>query len=411
MQLNVPVPLTLTPLGFDQEKQLFGRETELETILYNCSIGRLTVVTSPPGMGASSLIRAGVEPALRRAGFTTVVHSDWQGKNVAKQLRDAVVRAIHEQADGAFIATPESLLDLLRFAEQRTGKTVAVLLDQFEDYVRCHSGTDISEDFDAELANAISTRSGRFVIGLQTPSVGAFERLSQYIPNLLGFAIKVPPLSIEAAKQSVTHAASEAGLTIEPTAVDMLVASTVAAVPAADGSPAGIHPLYLKLGAERLFDAEFVLKSKVARASTLTANGGVDRMILEASDPVVGQLGSTHSELFFRWIPFLISKEGTRQAVSEKALTEHAGKWNRFVKTLLPMLTKSGLMRSLATSAGVRYEFARESTCLVVKDWWSRSEAAIIARQRAQFRMRSLSIAAGAIILAYLIYVFVGRKP
>jgi hypothetical protein len=399
------MPLMLTPLGFDQENQLFGREHEIEAILYNCKAGRLTVVTSPPGMGASSLIRAGVEPALRRAGYVTVVHSDWQGKTVAKQLRDAIVRAIHEQADGAFIATPESLLDLLAYAEQKTGKTVALLLDQFEDYVRCHSGTDVADDFDAELANAISTRSGRFVIGLQTPSVSAFERLSQYIPNLMGFAIKVPPISIEAAKQLVNHAASDAGLTIEPTAVDMLIASTVAAV------PDGVHPLFLKLGAERLFDAEFVLKSKVARASTLVANGGVDRLILESVDPIVAQLGSTHTELFFRWIPLLLSKEGTRQAAAEKALTEHAGKYNRFVKTLLPMLTKSGLMRSLATSAGVRYEFARESTSVVINDWWTRSEAAIVARQRAQFRVRSLSIAAGAIILAYLIYVFVGRKP
>ena len=405
MQLNIPAPLALTPLGFAQENQLFGREHEIETILYNCKAGRLTVVTSPPGMGASSLIRAGVEPALRRAGYTTVVYSDWQGKTVAKQLRDAIVRAIHEQADGGFIATPESLLDLLSHAELKTGKTVAVLLDQFEDYVRCHTGTDVADDFDAELANAISTRSGRFVIGLQTPSLSAFERLSQYVPNLMGFTIQVPPLSSEAAKQLVTGAAAEAELTIEPAAVDMLVASTVAAV---DG---GGHPLFLKLGAERLFDAEFVLKSKVARASTLTANGGVDRLILEAVDPIVAQLGTTHSELFFRWIPFFLSKEGTRQAASEKALTEHAGKYNRFVKTLLPMLTKSGLMRSLATSAGVRYEFARESTSLVINDWWSRAEASIVARQRAQFRVRSLSIAAGAIILAYLIYMFVGRKP
>jgi hypothetical protein len=405
LQLNVPLPLTLTPLGPDRENQLLGREHEIEKILYNCQVGRLTVVTSPPGMGGSSLIRAGVEPALRRAGYTTVVHSDWQGKSVAKQLRDAIVRAVHEQADGGFIATPESLLDLLTHAELKTGKTVAVLLDQFEDYVRCHTGTEVADDFDAELANAISTRSGRFVIGLQTPSVSAFERLSQYIPNLMGFAIQVPPISIDAAKQMVNGAAAQAELTIEPVAVDMLVASTVASV------DAGVHPLFLKLGAERLFDAEFVLKSKVARASTLIANGGVDRLILEAVDPVVAQLGTTHTELFFRWIPLLMSKEGTRLAASEKALTEHAGKYHRFVKTLLPMLTKSGLMRSLATSAGVRYEFARESTSLVIKDWWSRSEASIIARQRAQFRVRSLSIAAGAIILAYLIYVFVGRKP
>jgi hypothetical protein len=47
---------------------------------------------------------------------------------------------------------------------------------------------------------------------------------------------------------------------------------------------------------------------------------------------------------------------------------------------------------------------------VVIKDWWSRKESSIVARQRAMFRVRSISIAVGAIVLAYLVYLFVGAK-
>jgi hypothetical protein len=103
LPLPIPVPLTLSPLSATDEAALCGRSAEVENIVENCRASRLTVVTSTAGLGASSLLRAGAEPALRRAGFITVLYSDWQGRTLAPQFRDAIVRAVHEQADGGFI--------------------------------------------------------------------------------------------------------------------------------------------------------------------------------------------------------------------------------------------------------------------------------------------------------------------
>ena len=346
MLVSIPVPLTLTPLTADDEKLLCGRVAEIETIVENCRASRLTVVTSPPGFGVSSLLRAGAAPALRRDGFITVVYSDWQGRSIATRFRDTVIQAVHEQADGSFMAIPEPLIELLARAQTKTGRPVAIVLDQFEDYVRCHTGTDVSDDFDAELANAISTRTGHFVIGLQTPSVKAFERLSQYVPNLMGYTIKLRPLTEDAARELVARTAAAAGIEVEPAAADLLVAAPVAMIATTPDHPSGVHPLFVKLAAERLFEAESILKSKLARASTVVANGGADRMILDALDPAIHELGTTHGELLFRWTPLLVSSEGRRSTPSEKALVDHSGKWNRFALTLLPLLVKSGLLRT-----------------------------------------------------------------
>ena len=388
---------------------LFGRASEVQEIVENCKADRLTVVTGAPGLGMSSLLRAGVAPALHRLGFITVVFTDWQGRSLPVRFREAVALAIHEQGDGAFASAVEPLCELLERAQTKTGKTVALVLDQFEDYLRCHSGTDVSDDFDAELSKAISCRAGRFVVGLQEQELPELNRLSQYIPNMMGYSFSLAPVTQDAAKQIVRATAAQAEMDVEPEAVELLVAAPAAMVPFASG-PAGVHPLYAKLAAERLCDAEANLKSHQARAATVLANGGADRLILESLDFVIDSMGDVHTDLFFRWNLLLLTPDAHRQPVSEAALLKHAGKWNRFAATLLPLLQKNGLLRTIELPVGMRYELTRDSMGVVIRDWWSRKESSIVARQRALFRVRSISIAVGAIVLAYVIYLFVGPK-
>ena len=409
MALTLPTSLTPAPLGSPDENLLFGRASEVEEIVGNCRASRLTVITGAAGMGMSSLIRAGVVPALRRAGFITVVFNDWQGRSLPARFREAITLAVHEQGDGAFANAVEPLCELLERAQTKIGRPIALFLDQFEDYLRCHSGTDVSDNFDAELSKAISTRAGRFIIGMQEQEVAEFQRLSQYVPNLMGFSFSLAPLTQDAARQLIQAAAAHAEIEVEPAAVELLITAPTAAVPFSSGPP-GVHPLFAKLAAERLFAAEVILNSKQARAATIVANGGADRLILESLDPVIDNVGSVHADLFFRWTLLLLTPDGHRQPTSELALTEHAGKWNRFAATLLPMLLKNGLLRTIEMPSGMRYEFARDSMVVVIKDWWNRKETTVIARQRAVFRVRSISIAVGAILLAYLVYIYMGVK-
>jgi hypothetical protein len=408
LALNLPPSLTRTPLSLTEENVLFGRASEVQQIVENCKADRLTVVTGASGLGMSSLLRAGVAPALLRDGFITVVFADWQGRSLPARFREAIALAIHEQGDGAFASLVEPLSDLLERAQARTGKTVALVLDQFEDYLRCHSGTDVSDNFDAELSKAIGNRDGRFVIGLHEQELAEVHRLSQYVPNLMGYSFSLAPLTQDAAKQMVSATAAHNEMEIEPEAVDLLVAASTAIVPFASG-PTGVHPLYAKLAAERLCGAESNLKSYQARAATVIANGGADRLILESLDFVIDNMGDVHTDLFFRWNLLLLTPDCHRQPVGEAALLEHAGRLNRFAATLLPLLQKNGILRAIELPMGVRYELTRDSMGVVIRDWWSRKESSIIARQRAMFRVRSISIAVGAIVLAYVAWLFVGK--
>jgi len=122
-------------------------------------------------------------PVTRR-----VVHSDWQGQMVAKQLRDAIVRRHFTNRRTPLSSPPrKSLLDLLTLAERKPARTVAVLLTVRRLH-RCH------DNVDTNLANAFSESSGRFVI-----------TLSRHLRTCGLQTIRSSALSFEAAKQTVNQ--------------------------------------------------------------------------------------------------------------------------------------------------------------------------------------------------------------
>lgn len=395
------------------EKLLHGRDDAIADVIQNCLTERLTVITSEPGMGVTSLLNAGVAPALKREGFLVAVFSAWQGRSFAANLNEAIAAAVRESADPQFAVQDESLERMLTRVRARTGKQVAILLDQFEDYLRCHKNTVTSDGFDAGLADAVAGRKGVFVIGLQEHGLSALGRLDSQIPSLLAYWIHLAPVSAEAARAIVISEARGRNMEAEPAAIDALVSAPMVV---RDRDKA--HPFFLKLATRLLLEAETSAKSPVLRLSTIStieSNDGVDRLILESFDAPIAVLGAekqgkTSVELLFRFCGILISPNGERIAATEKRLMESAGKLHRLVPALLPRLTEAGFLRAVETPGAVRYEIARECYSPILRDWWERRESVIVTRRRAVFRIISITGALSAILLIYAIWIFLGRK-
>jgi hypothetical protein len=416
------------------ETLLRGREAVVREIVQNCQAGRFTVVTAESGMGISSLLDAGVAPALKTEGAIVVTFRDWRGRFVGTNLKEAVAGAVRGAADDLFFSEGEDLAELLDRAHERTRKPVVLLLDQFEDYLRCHVNTIQSDLFDAEFAHAVTDRNGIFVLGLQEHAIPSFERFEAHIPNLLGFRVRLEPLSIAAAREVVVSEASAREIQLEPAALDALLNAPVVTgarpkeaqptTPAvASRAPAkaaatrkspprasGAHPFYLKLATEELLDAEARVKSRMLTFSAIEGRGGVDRVVFESFDPFIQELGKNQADLLFRWCTVLISPDKQRLSVTEKGLTESAGRLNRFVPALLTHLIEMKILRSVETPEALRYEIARECYAPVLRDWWERREAAIVTRRRAVFRITSISVALGAIAIVYVMWLIFSPK-
>lgn len=383
---------------------LAGRHEEVEQLLSDCMAGRFVVLTHAPGMGATELLRSGLAPALRGAGVIPVIFRSWEGRALLTELTEAVADAVRDQADDRFLGQGETLRDLLMRVKRETGRPVALLLDQFEDYLRFHARTDFADEFDGELGQAVNSRSALFAVALQEHSLQPFERMGHLIPNLTGFQMPLRPLSITAAKEMV-KALAEAEFVVMEESVAGALAGAVCAK-----AGEGVNPWLVCQGAKQMIEAAGLKKSTSATAAALEALGGAEKLILGCMDGVFEKLNPTHQSVLFRWFDVLVSTTGYRLSVTEKVLLERAGKDGRFAATLLPILLGDGVLRAVQVDGAVRYELARESLTVILKDWWTRHEAAMVSRARAQFRIRSMSIAAGCILALYVAWLYLTWK-
>jgi len=119
---------------------------------------------------------------------------------------------------------------------------------------------------------------------------------------------------------------------------------------------------------------------------------------MESLDPNLAKLNQTQTDLFFRWCGLLISPA--------EELNEYSGRLNRFAMSLIPVLLEEGILRTVELSGAIRYEIARDSLTPLIRDWWKRRETMMMARRRARFRMRSISLAAGAVLVLYIVWLF-----
>jgi hypothetical protein len=396
----------MKPLTRDQESLLRGRDQEISEIVENCRQRRLTVVTSPPGMGVTSLLEAGVAPALRRDGFIVAVFRAWQGQGFAVNLKQAIDAAVREQTEKDISAAGETPGNMLQAIREISGKPVAVLFDQFEDYLRFHDvNQPLTEEFDSELAHALTQRDASFVIGMQAHAISAFERLKETVPDLLARQIKLDPLTRCAAKEAIESEAVSVGLKVEPAVPEALI---TAPVMMRNGDL--VHPFFLKIATARLLDAARNSKAAVMNMAIIETSGSVDRLVLESLDHTFAALNPSHLELMFRSCNLLISKEVRRIAVTEKRLSDFAGKLNRFVLTLLPIMTEAGVLRSVEMADTTLYEIAREGLTPILRDWFDRRAIVMQNERRRAFLTRSISLAAACMVLMYVVYVIVTWK-
>ena len=164
------------------------------------------------------------------------------------------------------------------------------------------------------------------------------------------------------------------------------------------------HPYLLMTALRRLVAAA---KQKGINHLTLefiAGYGGADRLVCRSLDDLIDSLPKKESELFLRWSRILVTPEGTRFGVSDEVLLADCGKLTSFAIALIPRLVEMGILRKFEKTQGLRYELARASMAPLVRDWAKRREAAMIARRKLLFGIRSVFVALGLIVLIYIVW-------
>jgi hypothetical protein len=323
----------------DDADRFFGRAADITRISAQVRDKPLVGVVGPSGVGKSSLVRAGVVPALKATGETWQICTLRPGRTPLANLAQAVSRGVTD-VDGdraldpielasVLWAEPGQLGVLLRSRAVARASRIAVFVDQFEElytlgasdeeraaFIRCLSG--MADDASAPLRVVVAMRSD--LLHRAAADVAFMDQLSA------GLCFLRPP-GREGLRDALTQPLAMVGFGFESldTVTHML--------DEVDGAP-GALPL-LQFAASRLWhnrdqDRRLITRSQYDRM------GGIAGTLATHADEVIGKMTAPSRKLARALFLRLVTPENTRAIVDLDELVQlDSGNTERVVHHLV----------------------------------------------------------------------------
>jgi WD40 repeat protein/DNA-binding SARP family transcriptional activator len=235
----------LTPYGEADAESFFGREDEITSCLDRLSRTPFVAVIGPSGSGKSSLLRAGLAPALRREGSEVITMTPGR----------------HPLAALTALEVPT---------------TSTVLVDQVEEAFTL--GADEAELDDFLSALVTHTEHGRVVLALRADHTGnltAHPGLARLVEHGL---FLLPVMSADSLRSAIEGPARLNGLVLEPGLTDLLVREV-------EGEP-GALPLL----SHALRETWLRHEGRTLTVAGYQASGGIRGAVAQSAEQLYGRL-------------------------------------------------------------------------------------------------------------------------
>ncbi|MCE7937022.1 hypothetical protein DCC79_00455 [bacterium] len=389
-------PFTETERGY-----FFGREREIRLITANMRVAPLTVLYGHSGVGKSSVLRAGVIPALQARAQTAVVYvNDWRSDQSLDALKLACAEAVAALPGGAGVPSAAAIdlpLDVLLLMLSDRGRfELFIVLDQFEDWLTYRPAETVATTFDEELARVINRRDPHIAMLLAVRADALF-RLDRYrtrIPRLLENSLRLRHLSAEAAERAIRqplavhNAHNNVPIAIDDAVVDAVIGDVTAAEfrlgehmeRSVDPSAARVveAPL-LQLVMTRLWDVEVGAGSTTLRLETYERLGRSVQIAESHLDHSLTALPEPEQALCADMFQWLVTPSGHKIAQTLRDLSAYSGRPEPDVSNLLAKLGDARILRALPPvldARGERYELFHDVLASGVLSWRHRFLAA-----------------------------------
>jgi WD40 repeat protein/transcriptional regulator with XRE-family HTH domain len=326
---DAPTPYRgLEPFQPEHADWFFGRSRLTEALVRRITNGEqgLTFAVGSSGSGKSSLLRAGVVPALCGNGKT----GRWQGLSLTPGARptSALAAQLAMATDVAPDVLEAELRDRPAHAAKRVRHLVAdpvlLVVDQFEE-VFTATGADLAEQgafLDALRALAEAADGLRVVAGMRADFYPDALRWPVLASALQNNQVTVGPMSDDELRQAIVEPARLAGIEIEPGLVDVLLR---------DLTPAGARHGRTDTGALPLLSHALLAtweqsQHRMMSIADYTATGGIHGAIARTAENVfTGLTGPDQNlarQLFLRLVNAGDNTPDTRRRVPLEELIE-----------------------------------------------------------------------------------------
>lgn len=400
--------LGLEPYSERNQDFFHGRKTQVRIIAANLLASRTTVLYGASGVGKTSTLRAGVVPAIRAAAEAELRESgqadavvgyvaDWKG-DPSRRLLEAVVNAAERLGltTTAFGETSDPIHERLSGFASREEVTVALILDQFEEWFLYHPRGRSRAPFE-DLLLRLVVKAGvpvHIMLSLREDALADLDRFRPAASRLFANMLRLNPLDRRSAQEAIEepikhyNRIGHRSARLEPALVKAVLDQTtvgevrvgqrgLGAVPvAADDRSRGIEASFLSLVMRRLWDEEAAQKSDALRLATLQTLGGAQSIVRAHFESTMATLTADQRDVALRMFDYLITPSGKKIAQSAGAL---AG-WSKTDASTLAALTYelslARIVRKIPTPEGseddAQFELFHDMLAPAILDWRDR---------------------------------------
>ncbi len=374
----------LRAFGEDDAGRFHGRERLIERLVSRIGHagpqGRFVAVVGPSGSGKSSVVRAGVVPALRNGA---AAGSDrWfivtmsPGRSAFQSLADALLRiAVNPpQALAERLQTDGISLCAERISPDPSSQ-ILVVVDQFEELFTQSNDADA---FIAALAEVVADKHSGVKI-VATLRADFYDRPLRYAalgdPLRLGTEV-ITPMSPEELERAITRPAAAEGVEFAPGVVAQITADMT-------GQPAAL-PL-LQHALTELFDRR---EHGVIGADAYAAVGGVGGALARRAELLLSELEvggqAAARNVFLRLVTVKEGAADTRRRASTRELHDAGGGKATQILDLFGdhrLLTFDQDPSTRAPTAEIAHE-ALLTRWTTLKGWIDEARSAVRAQRR-----------------------------
>ncbi|GAA1061057.1 nSTAND1 domain-containing NTPase [Agromyces bracchium] len=300
----------LQPFGVEDEDDFFGRDADIEAALGRLGRSRFLAVSGASGSGKSSLVRAGVVPALRRRG------------------------------DRVVVLTPERDLDVRIREAAWSGRTEVVVVDQFEEVF--HSGEADVDTAARAIAEAAVTGT-TVVLVVRSDFLDDCAGHPDLAPLVAEGVHLVGPMAPAALREAIEQPARRAGLRLEPGLVELMLRDAAGEAGALPHLSHALVETWLRREGATLTVAGY------------EASGGISGAIAQSAEHLYQSMDAdqrvTCRRLLLRLVALAPDGSPVRRRVPSRPLRADASR-----EQVLSMLAGSRLVSAEADSVEVAHE-------------------------------------------------------
>ncbi|MEU6512279.1 hypothetical protein [Streptomyces sp. NPDC046942] len=360
----------LAAFGPEQAGWYFGRAKAIaeSTIRLAASLTDRTplVLVSPSGAGKSSLLRAGLLPAIERGALPTVGSKDWKRvvfTPTAHPMAELASRLGLSTAVGGRDDRRAKLCESLKERASGGVSRIVVVVDQLEEVFTLCEDEEERQAFLDELAWLADPGAGHDPAGLVVLGLRAdfYARCADH--PWLRTAVEqsqlfLGPMSPSELREAIVLPARGVGLEVEPGLVEILLRDLGAAREPAEGT-GGYEAGRLPLLAHALLSTWQQRRGHLLTVDGYQTTGGIENAVATTADREFGRLEiaeqDTARNLFLRMVTVTHGADDSRRRVPREDLIRSAAD-PRAARTVIDIFTKARLLTQERDTVAITHE-------------------------------------------------------